>query len=437
MLKEGYKQTEIGVIPEDWEVKQLKTALKTNPQYGINAAAVACQGDLPIYIRITDISEDGYFKPENPVSVRHSNSSQYFLEEGDLVFARTGASVGKSYLYRPQDGRLVYAGFLIKIQPDKAVLIPSFLSQYVKTKAYWNWVLVMSMRSGQPGINGNEYSQLLLPFPKLEEQRLLSQALSDVDALITALDKLIAKNRDLKTATMQQLLTGKKRLPGFGEGQGYKESVIGLIPKDWDVRLLGELIEKLEGGVSVNSVDENNNEYGHEQSVLKTSSVYGGVFFPSESKKILPKDVYRAKLNPQKNTIIISRMNTPALVGECGYVPEDYKNLFLPNRLWITRFKQDSLISVKWLAYILSYSTFNKAIKDTATGTSGSMKNIAKNKFSQINVFLPSLEEQNEIAIVLSDIDNAISALESRLAKTQAIKQGMMQELLTGRTRLV
>jgi type I restriction enzyme S subunit len=107
--------------------------LKQNPRYGINAAAVPLQGDFPVYIRITDISNDGYFMPEKRVGVDHAFSDQYYLAEGDLVFARTGASVGKSYLYNLDDGELVYAGFLIKITPDKSVLLPSFLFQYVKT----------------------------------------------------------------------------------------------------------------------------------------------------------------------------------------------------------------------------------------------------------------------------------------------------------------
>ncbi|MDA0266256.1 MAG: hypothetical protein O3A14_04690 [Cyanobacteria bacterium] len=134
-LPDGYKQTEVGVIPENWETCPLGNALSLPPKYGINAAAVPYHGNHPAYIRITDISEDGHFKPEKLVAVDHPDSNQYFLEDGDLVFARTGASVGKSYLYDPNDGKLVYAGFLIKIRPDPSLLLPSFLSQFVQTQA--------------------------------------------------------------------------------------------------------------------------------------------------------------------------------------------------------------------------------------------------------------------------------------------------------------
>jgi type I restriction enzyme S subunit len=208
----GYKKSAIGVIPEDWEVKYLKNALKMTPQYGINAPAVPYRDNLPIYIRITDISESGYFIPEKLVSVKQEKSNQYYLEEGDLVFARTGASVGKSYLYNPNDGKLVFAGFLIRIRPDENILLPNYLSHYIKTKTYWDWVQLMSMRSGQPGINGNEYGQLLVPLPKLEEQKAIAQVLSDMDKEITALEKRRAKTQAIKQGMMQELLTGRTRL---------------------------------------------------------------------------------------------------------------------------------------------------------------------------------------------------------------------------------
>ncbi|SRR5579885_822777 len=207
VVKKGYKQTEVGVIPKDWMVRPLCSMLKENPKYGINAAAVKLEGDLPTYIRITDISEDGYYLPVEKVGVDNSFSASYVLVEGDLVFARTGASVGKSYLYNPKDGELVYAGFLIKISPDSRLLLSNYLFQFVKTKIYWNWVKLMSMRSGQPGINGNEYGQLLIPLPPTKtEQTAIANALSDADAWIQSLTRLIDKKRQIKQGAMQTLL---------------------------------------------------------------------------------------------------------------------------------------------------------------------------------------------------------------------------------------
>ena len=207
-----YKETEVGPIPEDWEVAKLGDCLSEPPAYGINAPAVHYQDSLPTYIRITDITDDGRYSPEKLVSVNAANASDYFLEDGDLVFARTGASVGKSYRYIPADGRLVFAGFLIRVRPHRSRLNPSFLAAFATTGRYWNWVRQMSMRSGQPGINGNEYAQLPIPRTMIEEQTAIAAILTDIDAEITALEAKLAKARQIKQGMMHDLLSGRIRL---------------------------------------------------------------------------------------------------------------------------------------------------------------------------------------------------------------------------------
>ncbi len=205
----------------EWEVKRLGDCLTSRPDYGINAPAVPYSDGLPTYIRITDISDDGRFTPESLVSVAHPDAEHYYLNEGDLVFARTGASVGKSYLYNTRDAQLVFAGFLIRIHPDLSKLIPAFLANFVQTSRYWTWVKLMSMRSGQPGINGNEYAQLPIPCPTVEEQTAVATILSDMDAEVFALEEKLAKARTIKQGLMQELLTGKIRLiePRHGLGR--------------------------------------------------------------------------------------------------------------------------------------------------------------------------------------------------------------------------
>jgi type I restriction enzyme S subunit len=207
-----YKQTEIGATPEDWEVGQLGGCLMDTPDYGINAPAVPYSDRLPVYIRITDITDDGRFSAENIVSVEGAETQRHFLNVGDLVLARTGASVGKSYLYNPDDGKLVFAGFLIRVRPNPTKLDPRFLAAYLTTGSYWSWVKVMSMRSGQPGINSTEYAQLPIPIPPLPEQHAIAAILSDMDAEIAALERKRDKTRILKQGMMQTLLTGEIRL---------------------------------------------------------------------------------------------------------------------------------------------------------------------------------------------------------------------------------
>jgi type I restriction enzyme, S subunit len=205
-------QTRLPGFSREWEVKRLGDCLIARPDYGINAPAVPFSDRLPSYLRISDISEYGRFSPGPRVSVNAKNSGQFFLGEGDIVFARTGASVGKSYLYNKRDGQLVFAGFLIRVRPNPQILVSAFLAGYATTKIYWNWVRLMSMRSGQPGINGKEYAQLPMVLPSISEQTAIATVLSDMDAEIEALEQRLAKTGALKQGMMQELLTGRTRL---------------------------------------------------------------------------------------------------------------------------------------------------------------------------------------------------------------------------------
>jgi type I restriction enzyme S subunit len=197
----------------EWGVRSLRSCLLASPDYGINAPGVPVSGDLPTYLRITDIDDDGRYISVNRVAVNHSLAMNYLLGKNEIVFARTGASVGKTYLYDAKDGELVFAGFLIRARIDCQKLNPDFFAAYTRTSSYWGWVRVMSMRSGQPGINGNEFAslELCLP-PTVEEQHAVAGILSDMDADILALERKLAKAKLLKQGMMQELLTGRIRL---------------------------------------------------------------------------------------------------------------------------------------------------------------------------------------------------------------------------------
>jgi type I restriction enzyme S subunit len=215
---------------------------------------------------------------------------------------------------------------------------------------------------------------------------------------------------------------------------GYKRTEVGVIPEDWHAGELGEAISDLLAGVSVNSTT---GEVDHGvPAILKTSCVESGTFLPHEAKPIAPKDRRRAKLNPRRDTILISRMNTIELVGECGFVDRDHPDLFIPDRLWMTQIRSSSSVSARWFAAVLSSAPYRRQLQSIATGTSGSMKNIAKHSLLGLQVAYPRHDEQRAIAEALSDVDGLLGALEALIAKKRAIKQAAMQQLLTGKTRL-
>ncbi|MFB8074265.1 restriction endonuclease subunit S [Streptomyces californicus] len=201
----------------------------------------------------------------------------------------------------------------------------------------------------------------------------------------------------------------------------------------WAPRRMDELVT-LEAGVSVRSSARASSGIA----VLKTSAVGNGRFDPSESKPVRASDVGRVRCNPVAGSLIISRMNTPALVGEVGYVEDDYSNLYLPDRLWLARAKPGSgrAVNMRWLGYYLSSGPGSRSVRELATGTSGSMKNIPKGRLLALEVPTPPPHEQDRIAEALFDAERDINLLRVRLSKARDIKQGMMQQLLSGRTRL-
>ena len=213
---------------------------------------------------------------------------------------------------------------------------------------------------------------------------------------------------------------------------GYQETEIGIIPEEWEVSRLKDAFVKIEAGVSVNSNDDDVSDYF----VLKTSAVHDGTVDIREKKPVVSADYSRLKCPLSKDSIIISRMNTPALVGECGYNSTLDKTVFLPDRLWQIRNPENSDYNFIWLNYLLNTTQYRDKVRSTATGTSNSMKNISKERLLEILIPKPDACEQQKIATALSDMDSLIASLEKLIAKKQVIKQGAMQELLTGKKRL-
>ena len=190
---------------EEWENIALGKLLMQSPDYGVNSPAVPYSSTLPTYIRITDISDNGKFIKEKRMSVNIEVTENIYLHTGDIVLARTGASVGKSYKYQETDGSLVFAGFLIRISPDINKSNSEFINQFFHTQQYWNWVHFTSMRSGQPGINGTEYASLPVPIPSLPEQQKIADCLSSLDEQMESQEEKIAALKEHKKGMMQQL----------------------------------------------------------------------------------------------------------------------------------------------------------------------------------------------------------------------------------------
>ena len=200
-----YKDTVLGKVPREWEVKRLGSVCFP-PQYGLNVAAVKYDGKHG-YLRITDIDDESHSFIRQGITSPSMYEEIYRAQEGDVFFARTGASTGKTYLYRAEDGELYFAGFLIKFHCKERVNSAYVFYQTLTTR-YMNWVSAVSTRTGQPGINSQELSTFRMAIPSdPAEQRQIAERLSAIDAKIADELAVIAKYRKVKAGLMARLLT--------------------------------------------------------------------------------------------------------------------------------------------------------------------------------------------------------------------------------------
>lgn len=215
---------------------------------------------------------------------------------------------------------------------------------------------------------------------------------------------------------------------------GYKKTAVGVIPEEWAVVRLFSINESLLSGISVNSEDLSKKK--SELGILKTSAISNGNFFPDKNKLISDlTELSRAKLNPIKGKLLISRMNTPELVGACAYINKTRTDLFIPDRLWLASFDTD-LADPRWLNFLLNNKYYRVQIKQRANGTSNSMKNISKGSLLSMLIPLPPLSEQQKIAQILSTWDEAIEHVQGIIKLLKKRNKGLAQQLLTGKKRL-
>ena len=432
-MLEGYKQTEVGVIPEDWEISTLgkHASFKTGPFGSLLHKSDYVEGGIPA-INPMQIN-DGQIEPTSSMSVTEEAAktlSNFRLYAGDIVIARRGEMGRCAYVNPEQEGWLCGSGSMIVRVSNE--VDARFIQRVLSSPRAINAIENASVGSTMINLNQSSLSNLLISLPSdKREQNEIATTLSDIDALIAKLDKLIAKKRHLKTATMQQLLTGKKRLPGFGEGKGYQQTEVGIIPEDWDIVLLENIahITRLAGA-----------EYSSVWEETPNGEIIALRGFNIGKNRIIDRDLTRISnelsLKLKRSRLCRDDVVYPCVgtIGNAVVITENDKYHIQQNIARIIPNK--SIISPHYLAiYLMSF--YGEAEIERFNATS-SQPNILVGSLRQYRVPLPeNVEEQQAIATVLSDIDTEIITLETRRTKTQAIKQGMMQELLTGRTRLI
>lgn len=426
MVRPGYKQTEVGEIPEDWEVQKLMELIHS-VEYGSSAKS-KIKGKIPV-IRMGNLQNGKIDWNDLVYTDDEEEIRKYSLHIGDVLFNRTNTTdlVGKTSIYKGEQAA-IFAGYLIRINRKEQLIDAEYLNYILNAEFSRKYgYTVLSVAVGQANINGEKLKSYPIPIPPTnDEQKAIAKALSDVDELIVSLEKLIAKKRDIKTATMQQLLTGKKRLPGFGEGKGYKKTELGEIPEDWDVKKINEFTDCTAGGTPSTLISEywdghipwmSSGEL-HLKRVNDVTVRITDLGLKNSSARMLPKSCVLIGLAGQGKT------RGTVAVNEIELCTNQSIAAIFPS------FKH----STDYLFYNLHVRYDELRGLSTGDGGRGGLNlTIIRN----IEIPFPEKEEQKAIAEVIHHIDMDITVLTNRLTKTKSIKQGMMQELLTGRTRLV
>ncbi len=400
-LKPGYKQTEVGVIPEDWELKSFRDVCRVNQglQIAISNRLKNPTKKSKIYITIQ------YLNDGKEVEYIDNYTSSVCCDKDDILMTRTGNT---GVVVSGVEG--VFHNNFFKINYDKGIIDKDFLVYYLNMKRTQNIILTKAGTSTIPDLNHNDFYSIPIPLPTKAEQTTIATVLSDIDALITLLDTIIGKKRDIKQATMQQLLTGKTRLPGFsGERK---------------VKKLGEIGEKFVNG-GTPSTQKPEYWQGNIPWITGADVINQKI---SDIRRFITREAVQ-----NSSTNIVERGNlllvTRTGVGKLALAPFDVAISQDITGIYVK--KGQALVE-----YLFHYFNYNsESLKSLNQGTS--IAGITRETLLSTNVSLPSFLEQRAIAAILSDMDAEIVALEQKRDKTRALKQGMMQELLTGKTRLV
>lgn len=403
-VRAGYKQTEVGIIPDDWDLRGLLSVVRIANGQVDPRVEPFCSMTLvaPDHIE----SGTGKLLDKRTADEQHAISGKYRFDSGDIVYSKIRPYLRKAIL-ADFDGLCSADMYPLKPAGDVAggFVLPTLLAH-----RYTKYAESVSVRSGMPKINRAEMADFVIALPPLPEQRNIAEALSDVDRLLGGLDRLIAKKRDLKQAAMQQLLTGQIRLPGFSG--------------EWEVKRLGK-IARIQRGASPRPIEspvwfDENSAIGWVRISDVTKS---GMFLRETVQRLSPLGVLNSRPVASGSLImsICATVGRPVVTAIEVCIHDGFVVF-------------DDLQADKFFVYYML-----KWIEPAWSkhGQTGSQMNLNTGLINGTRIKLPPRSEQTAIAAVLSDMDAELAALEARRDKTRTLKQAMMQELLTGRTRLI
>jgi type I restriction enzyme S subunit len=420
-------------IPDGWRYSTIGSVSANRGDYGSSASARDYHPDLPRYVRITDIQPDGTLDPETRTSITFAEANGHLLEEGDIVFARSGATVGKTYLYDPDDGLCAYAGYVIKFEIDSSEADPRYVHYWTKSPLYWRRVERTLRKGAQPNINAGEYRGFELLLPPLPEQRRIADVLDTVDAAIQQTDAVVEKQEQVKTGLLQDLLTrgldadGRLRDPER-EPEAFRETELGLLPREWTTAQFEE-VARLRHGFQFRSYHFSERGYP----VVKIKNVGEDGSLDLSEVSLIPEE----KADDFQDVELFEGDLLMSLTGNIGRVvkvPKVSGRLFQNYRVGKFTSRDTENLSKDFLELVLSSSMLSEQVRRKSNKTA--QANIGKGEFLETRLPIPPLKEQERTTERVQAHTDTISEEKAYREKLEALKTGLMQDLLTGRVRV-
>ena len=431
-LMTSLDETSVGNIPSDWSGIRLGE-LTEDTLYGANESAEDYDPNKPRYIRIKDIDERGRLKESEKASLSADKAEGYLLERGDMLFARSG-SPGRTYLHRHESGEYCYGGYSIKHKLIPNNLNHEYLSQYTKSQKYWDWIERIARTGAQANINSREYASLLVPLPPLPEQRKIATVLYTVDRAIEKTSELIEQLGRVKQGIRQNILTSgiteenKLRASPESEPEQYTDARQWTVPNSWELKELSDICS-IQVGYAFKS--DWYQEEGNVR-VLRGANVGYGEPDWSETYFLEPERVseYEDYLLNEGNLII--GMDRP--YTNSGFKISRLSETDVPSLLVqrVGRFVPERC-DPDYLHVVLSDWRYQKQVLRRAQGMD--IPHISQTDILSPKIPLPPLDEQKRIANRYSSILERIDCEENLLREYKTLKQGLMQDLLSGTVR--
>lgn len=420
----------LGEIPADWEVKRLKYLLECPMQYGANESGIEYNEALPRYIRITDIDNNNGLKVVNKLSLSEQMAEGYILNDNDILFARSGATVGKTFLYKSEYGRSAFAGYLIRAILDKKKVIPKFVFYYTLSEGYDLWKNYIFIQSTIQNIGADKYMNIVIPTTSIDEQQkivdFLDEKVGEIDSVIAKTRETIEDYKKYKQAIITEAVT--KGLNPDVEMKHSGIEWISEIPKEWNICKLKYLLkESMQYGANESGVIYNESLPRY----IRITDIASDNKLKMNEKLSLTEEMANGFIL-EDGDILFARSG--GTVGKSFIYKEHYGRCAFAG--YLIRATMGEKLLPQYAYYFTlsnSYEAWKKRIFIQST-----IQNIGADKYSNMEIIVPNtVNQQRDIIIYLdekcSEIDKLIAKKEELLVDLENYKKSFIYEYVTGK----